>query len=292
MNVLVTGATGFTGSRVVPLLIERGYGVRCFVRPSGDRERIRVAPGAVEWAAGDLADPASLRRALTGVDALVNIASLGFGHAPGIVEAARAAGVRRAIFVGTTAIFTNLNAPSKAVRTAAEETIRESGLDWTLVRPTMIYGGPDDRNIARLIRYLRRAPVIPIFGDGRSLQQPVYVGDVARALVEALAAPVAIGQAYNVSGAAPLTYNEVIATVCAMLSRRVGVIHLPAGAIIRALGVAERLPIPLPIKAEQVLRLNEDKAFDHAPAARDMGYQPRTFREGIALQLAEMGLVR
>ena len=89
-------------------------------------------------------------------DALVNLASLGFGHARGIVRAAVRAGLDRAVFVSTTAVTTTLPARSKAVRLAAEDEIRGSGLSWTILRPTMIYGAAGDRNLSRLLALLAR----------------------------------------------------------------------------------------------------------------------------------------
>src|SRR5207248_542270 len=133
-------------------------------------------------------DPRSLDAAfgVAEADALVNLASLGFGHAPVIVAAAEGAGIDRSVFVSTTALFTRLNAGSKSVRQAAEESIRTSALRWTIIRPTMIYGRPDDRNMARLLAAICRWPVIPLPGGGRRLQQPVHVDDVATAVVGAV----------------------------------------------------------------------------------------------------------
>ena len=73
-----------------------------------------------------------------------------------------------------------MNAKSKKVRLAAENTIETSGLKYTILRPTMIYGSPRDRNMWRLIRFMRYSPIVPIFGDGNYLQQPIFVGDVAQ----------------------------------------------------------------------------------------------------------------
>ncbi|HMV29520.1 MAG TPA: NAD(P)H-binding protein, partial [Anaerolineales bacterium] len=84
MKVLVTGATGFTGSRLVPLLLQNGYQVRVFVRPTSDRSPLSAL--TVEWATGDFANPETFTAAMHGVDALVNIASLGFGHAESILK--------------------------------------------------------------------------------------------------------------------------------------------------------------------------------------------------------------
>lgn len=279
MKVLVTGATGFTGSRVVPLLLNSGYQVRCLTRATSDRSPLSAL--TVEWATGDLANVESFTTALRGVDALVNIASLGFGHAESIVSAAKEAGVKRGIFISTTAIFTQLNAGSKSIRLAAEEAIQASGLDYTILRPTMIYGSPRDRNMWRLMRLLRITPIMPIFGDGESLQQPIFVDDVAQAVMLALKTDATIGKSYNIAGKDPLTYNQVIDTVSMALGKNVWKLHLPYLPIVRALQFTERMRLPLPIKAEQVLRLNENKAFSYEDAQKDFGFSPRSFEEGI-----------
>jgi uncharacterized protein YbjT (DUF2867 family) len=283
MKVLVTGATGFTGSRLVPLLLKNGFQVRVFVRPTSDRSPLSTL--TVEWATGDFTNPESFTAALRGVDALVNIASLGFGHAESILRSAKEAGVKRGIFISTTAIFTQLNAGSKSVRLAAEEAIQASGLDYTILRPTMIYGSPRDRNMWRLIRLLRITPVMPIFGDGESLQQPIFVDDVAQAVLLALQTDATIGKSYNIAGKAPLTYNQVIDTVASALGKRVWKLHLPYMPIVRMLQFTERMHLRLPIKAEQVLRLNENKAFSYEEAQRDFGFSPRSFGEGIGIEI-------
>ena len=283
MKVLVTGATGFTGSRLVPLLLKNGFEVRVFVRPTSDRSPL--SPLEVEWVTGDLANPESFTAALRGVDALINIASLGFGHAESILKSMKEAGVKRGLFISTTAIFTQLNAGSKSVRLAAEEAIRASGLDYTILRPTMIYGSKRDRNMWRLIRLLRITPIMPIFGDGESLQQPIFVDDVAEAVLLALQTDATIGKSYNIAGKAPLTYNQVIDTVTSTLGKRVWKLHLPYMPIVRMLQFTERMKLRLPIKAEQVLRLNENKAFSYEEAQRDFGFNPRSFEEGIRAEV-------
>ncbi|HND49567.1 MAG TPA: NAD(P)H-binding protein [Anaerolineales bacterium] len=283
MKVLVTGGTGFTGSRLIPLLLKNGIQVRALVRPTSNRSPLSAL--TVEWVTGDLADAESFTAALRGVDALVNIASLGFGHAESIVKAAKEAGVKRGLFISTTAIFTQLNAGSKSIRLAAEEAIQASGLEYTILRPTMIYGSPRDRNMWRLIRLLKIIPIIPIFGDGESLQQPIFVDDVAQAVLLALQNDATIHKSYNIAGKDPLTYNQVIDMVASALGKRVWKLHLPYMPIVRALQFTERMRLRLPIKAEQVLRLNEDKSFSYEDAKRDFGFTSRSFEEGIRAEV-------
>ncbi len=283
MKVLLTGATGFTGSSTLTVLLDRGVSVRCFVRRTSNIANLVKAD--VEIAYGDLNEPQTLRKALEGVDALVNIASLGFGHAPGIVWAAREAGIQRAVFISTTAIFTQLNAESKKVRLAAEKAIADSGLMYTILRPTMIYGGPRDRNICRLVRYIEKYPVIPVFGDGRHLQQPIYVQDVSAALDGALRSDETCGKAYNIAGANAISFNELIDTVAGKLKKRIRRVHLPAGIILRSMRLFERSGLKLPISSEQVQRLNEDKSFSYSDAAGDFGFAPITFEDGIQREI-------
>jgi uncharacterized protein YbjT (DUF2867 family) len=287
VKALVIGGTGFTGSYVVPRLVEAGIETTALVRPSRDASSL---PAAVPRVEGSMDDAASLDRAMRGRDTLVCIASIGFGHAPAVVAAARKAGIRRALFISTTAIFTTLNAASKTARLAAEKTIQESGLDATILRPTMIYGSARDRNMARLVRFLRRWPVMPIPGSGRRLMQPIYVDDVARAVVDALQTERTIGRAYNIAGAAPLTFDEIVDTAARLLRRRVRKLHLPLAPAIAVLRAAERAHIRLPVRAEQLLRLEEDKAFAWDDAARDFGFSPRAFADGLALEIAALQL--
>lgn len=284
----MTGASGFTGSRVVPLLLERGAQVRCLLRPSSDRSGLPA--GGVEIVLGDLSDEGSLRRAMEGTDTLVSFASLGFGHAPNLLAAACSAGVGRALFVSTSAIYTRLPAPSRAVRLAAEEAIRRSGVPYVILRPTMIYGSERDRNMSRLIRHLARHRAIVVPGRGTGLLQPVHVDDVARAAAGSLTSARAWNREYNVSGGTALTFVEAIDTICRILGRRVLKLHVPLRAAAAALAMLERFGTKPPVRAEQVLRLDEDKSFDYGDAARDFGYDPRPFEEGIRQEIAGMGL--
>ena len=277
--VLVSGANGFTGRFVCRELQRRKIPFIALLRPGRDAAWLSSQQIPVRFA--DLNNPIELAAALQGCRALLNVASIGFGAVPSILQACEAVGVSRAVFVSTTAIFTKLNAGSKAVRLAAEADIQASGLNWTILRPTMIYGTPADRNMIRLLQWLERWPLLPIFGTGRSLQQPVHVTDVAWAVVEVLDQTASYGRAFNISGAAPLTYNEVVQVAAGALGKQARLLHLPAALFIRILQFTERFGLKLPIKAEQIQRLNEHKAFDHQDAAEVFGFSPISFSQGI-----------
>jgi nucleoside-diphosphate-sugar epimerase len=288
MKVFLTGGLGFTGSQVIPLLLKNGFQVRCLYRPTRDRSALPHQP-ELEWVSGNISDAESLSASMKGTDTLVNMVSLGFGQVDSILHAAQTAGIERAIFISTTAIFTRLNAESKELRLAAEQAIETSGLHYTILRPTMIYGSPRDRNMWRLIRFMRCSPILPIFGSGDYLQQPIYVDDVAQAILACLKSDSTIGKCYNIAGEHPLTYNQVIDAVARAMRKKVWKLRIPSRPVVALLRFFEQLGIPFPIQAEQVLRLNEDKAFSYEEATKDFGFSPLSFEQGIGMELKEVG---
>lgn len=281
MKVHVTGGSGFLGASVLPQLVERGHRVTALARSAEAANRVK-ALGA-EPIPGDLDDPAQIDAAFAtgGAEMLVNLASLGFGHASAIVAAAAEAGLKRAIFVSTTAIFTKLAARSKAIRTAAEEEIRRSALEWTIVRPTMVYGRPGDRNMERLLQLLRRSPIVPLPGGGRRLQQPVHVDDLAWAIANALDRPNTIGQAYDLAGPEPLMLRRLVQEAAEAVGRHPKLLPMPLAPTVVAVRIYERVSPRPRLGAEQLERLAENKAFDISAARRDLDFDPRPFTDGV-----------
>lgn len=288
MKILVTGATGFTGSYVLPLLLQKEWNVACFVRETSDISSLPLDQVTLKY--GDLADKESITRALEGMDTLVNVASLGFGLASNIIGAAKDAGVKRAVFFSTTSIFTTLNPGSKAIRLEAERLIQESGIPYTIIRPTMIYGSSRDRNLCKFIKFINRFPFFPVFGTGEFKLQPVYVADLGQAVVSILSTDKSVGNAYNLSGGTEITHNEMIQIIAKSLGKRIYLFRLPPGPFILFLSLLEKASLRFPITSEQIQRFNEHKVFSHQDAEEDFGYTPRSFASGLELELREMGL--
>jgi nucleoside-diphosphate-sugar epimerase len=210
------------------------------------------------------------------------------------VRAAQRAGVGRILIVGSTSAH-SAYAFRSYPKLRMEELVRASGLAWTIVRPSMIYGSERDRNVHRLLRYLDRSPVFPIFGPGTNLWQPVYHEDCARGVFEALERPVSVGRSYDLPGAEPLTYIDLVRTSAAALGRSPRILKLPLEPVRRALVTAEKLRLPLPIDSGQVTRLREDKAYSYERARQDLDYAPRPFADGVAIEverLRGLGMVR
>ncbi len=279
------------GGALVKRLLAGEHEVRCLVR-EGSPHVSRLDVARVEIFRGDAVDARGLSRALDGMDALLHVA--GIEHAQWVVEAARRAKVGRIVVVGSTSAHSSHEFRSGA-KLRAERLIRDSGLGYTIVRPSMIYGSELDKNVHRLLRFLDRSPLFPMFGSGENLWQPVYHEDCARGVYEALVRPAAVGRSYDLPGAEALTYLELVKTAAGALGRKPRIVRLPLEPVRLFLAAAERLRLPLPVGSEQVLRLREDKAYPYDRAREDLGYAPRPFREGVALEVArlrELGVVR
>jgi len=295
MRLLVTGGSGFLGGYVLAEAARRGHSCVALAR-SAEAARTVAARGATPLP-GDLDDAADLPGifAKAECEALVNLASLGFGHAPGIVRAAERS-LDRAVFVSTTAVTTTLPAQSKVVRLAAENEIRSSDLSWTILRPTMIYGAAGDRNLSRLLAILARLRglpmplVVPVPGGGRQLQQPVHVADLAGAVLTAVERPQSAHRRYDVAGPEPVTFADVLHGSATAVGRRIQLMPVPLAPVIALTQGYERLSPRPRIRVEQWQRLAEDKAFPIDAAALDLDYAPRPFAEGIRAEAAALGL--
>ncbi len=291
MRVLLTGATGLLGGELLKLLLAEGHETRCLLRPNSPNAS-RLEGERVDIVRGDAAEEGDLLGALGGIDVLLHVA--GIEHSPAVVRAARRAGVGRLLMVGSTSAY-SAYAFRSGPKLEMEEVVRSSGLPWTIARPAMIYGSERDRNVHRLLRFLDRWPVFPMFGPGTNLWQPVYHEDCARGILEAVKRPDAVHKSYDLPGSEPLTYLDLVKTAAAALGTEPRVVRLPMEPVRRALLTAERLRLPLPIDSGQVTRLREDKAYPYEDASRDLDYTPRPFHEGVALEvirLRELGMLR
>lgn len=273
------------------MLIEAGHEIRCLLRENSPNTT-RLDPDLVEIVRGDVAQAEDLARALRGVDSLVHVA--GIEYTPQVLEGMRRTGVERLVLVGSTSVHSRYEFRSE-MRRRMEGMVHRSPLSWTVVRPAMIYGSERDKNMRHLLRFLDRCPVFPMFGSGTNLWQPVYYEDCATGVTEALKRPGAVGRSYDLPGAEPLAYRDLLLTAARAVGKKPRIVSIPLEPARLALKAAEAVRLPLPVKSEQVLRLREDKAYSYERAERELGYLPRAFWEGIALEVArlrELGMLR
>lgn len=302
MKVLVTGATGFVGRKVLRQLHAAGYSVRVVARNTLSQSVRDVVPAfATELRSGNVLNAASLHGAANGCDAVIHlvgiISEIGeqtFENAhtratQHVLAEARRAGVRR--WIQMSALGTRPDAPSRYHRTkwAAEEAVRASGLDWTIFRPSLIYGRED--HFTNLFANIARwSPVLPVMGSGQNLLQLVPVEDVARCFLGALTEPQSIGRTLDVCGPERLSFNEVLTTILRVLGKRRATLHLPMPLARMQAAMLEALfPLVLkqapPLNREQLLMLEEDNVGDPRPAAELFQLTLKPFAGEIATYL-------
>jgi uncharacterized protein YbjT (DUF2867 family) len=288
--ILVTGGTGFVGSHIVRWLIADQRPVRLLVRDPG-RPGGELAAG-VEVKVGDVRFPETLAAALAGCDQAIHLvgiireaegASFEVMHTEAtrhLVEAARAAGVRRLLHMS--ALGTRPQAASRYHQTkwAAEEVVRGSGLEWTVFRPSIIVGQPGDADfVAQLMEMIRRDSVIKIPGDGASKLQPISVDDVAACFLKALDDPATVGQTYELAGPEVMTIEEIYDLLASAMQVHKPKIHLPSWLLRGAAAVMQAvLPTP-PITVDQAIMLGEDNVCDIAAMRQSLGVEPRSIRK-------------
>jgi len=279
-KIFITGGAGKTGTALLELIFERGdeADVTCLCRSDACRERLSRFP--VYIIEGDASDVGSLGRAYRGEDTVIHLTSI--FHTPAILEACRQA--KRLIVVSSTGAFSRYRRTAGEIG-RCESLIESSGLSYTILRPTMIYGTPDDHNISRLVRFVDKSRIVPLPSGGRARFQPVHVTDLARCISACLSSESSIGKSYNVPGGSSHSLAEIVRIIAGLLRKRVIVVPVPhALALLAARMMGSRLD------PEQIERLREDKSFSYDDAAADLGYTPMSFEEGARLQLEAMGI--
>lgn len=282
--MLVTGITGLTGRflyrewRQAPQAPRARY----LVRPTSDVTWMH--PGE-EIAYGDLRTGQDLTTAMTGVDSVLHVAPR---HClPTLLDLCRRAGVRRFFFVSSAGVFSKFKS-SAHTDIRNEQLLKDSGLAYTIIRPTMIYGNVQDGNIKYLVRLMNKLPVFPVLGRGDGLMQPIYAGDLARVILQAVLREENTRQKeYNVAGKRPVPYRELLRLIAGALGKQRFFLHIPYTLALLAGRIGDRFPNRL-IDHEKVLRLVEDKNIDYSAAARDLGFDPMPFAEGIQLEIAAL----
>jgi NADH dehydrogenase len=276
-EVLVTGGTGFVGTHVCRALIARGFLPRLLVRPGSEgripadvREKGRIT-------LGDATDRESVENAVQGTSAVVHLVGiirefpargitferLHVAATRNVVDAAARWNIPRLVHMS--ALGARAGGPTGYFdsKGRAEEYVRQSGLSWTVFRPSVIFG-PGDQFLNELGRVLSGAPFIPVPGDGRYRLQPVFVGDVAKGFTDALLRPETEGRTFEVGGPEQLTYGELLDRLAACTGCRARKIHVPLSILRPAVRRLERFE-KFPLTTDQLEMLLAGNVCDNGP---------------------------
>lgn len=278
--LFVTGGTGPTGAEAVARLAEDGWHLRCLVREAetekylpkdvSDDERITIVRG-------DLARPDEWSEEAKGAAAFLHLGHIRF--AEGVVRVCKQRGIERLICLSSTRRFTKFPDPTAEAVIGGEAAVEASGLNYTILRCSMIYGTARDNNVQRLSEWLRKHRWMPLVAGGKNLVQPIHTGDVVQAIACALARPDATARkTLTIAGPEAIAWKAMVEAVAASVDRKILWVPVPYAAAIAAANLLRLLPGRPVATPAQIQRLLEDKSFDIEQAKDALAdWQPRSF---------------
>lgn len=292
MHVLLTGATGFVGSHLVESLVSEGHEIHALVRDPMKLDP-PPGPGHVHPVVGDVVTGKGLDEAAAGCEAAIHLvgiimevggATFENAHHLGtrkVVDASKRAGVRR--FVQMSALGARPDGVSRYQTTKwkGEEAVRGSGLEWVILRPSIIFG-PRDGFVTQMLEVMRSAPLIrPVVGHGRYPFRPVYIGDVVECFVQSLTNPDAVGQSVALVGGEELTLEELLAILARCAGIRKPAVHIPFPLMYMNATVLSNILKRPPVTPDQLRMLKEGSTADPEPMKRVFHLNPVSFRDGL-----------
>ncbi len=263
MKILVTGATGFVGPRIVHALRAQERDVRVLVRKP--ERATQLATWGAELATGDITDPASLGAALAGCTHVVHLVAILNGSSSefervmtqgtkNLVAAATAEGVEQFVLMSAlgTSETSKDEVPYYGAKWAEEQSVLASGLTYTIFRPSFVFGRGGA--LPLFLKQVRYSPVVTVLGDGLQRSQPIWIEDVAAYFAHSLGNAAALGKTFELGGPDTVNWNELYLTIARVLGKRRRLAHVPFGLARAGAHVVQLLP-KAPLSTDQVTML-------------------------------------
>ncbi|MEO1441715.1 MAG: complex I NDUFA9 subunit family protein [Chloroflexota bacterium] len=303
-TVLVTGASGYVGNNVVPKLVERGYNVKAQYRNT-ERAMMRLGELAekIEMVTGDVRNRDEMDALMPGVDVVIHLVAIAiekgdatyeevnFQGTVNVVDAAKKAGVTRFINMSQNGADSSLPYRFLASKGKAQEYVAASGLDWTALRPSAIFG-PQDEFFNTFARLLQLSPIIyPLIGGGTAKFQPVSVFDVAEATVRCVDDDSTIGKELVLGGPEVLTLGEIEERVIAAMDQNRIMVPVPVPVLRPAVSVMQRVLPGSPVTTSLLDLLAVDNTVEDNALVTHFGMDPIPFEGEHAeyLKQADIG---
>lgn len=284
--LLITGITGYSGNFFLQELINHKYpdNIRCLIRKNSDTTLLDMSGLKIEKVICDLSDINALNDAFIGVTVVIHIAWIINSRA--IIEAAVKNNVQRVICVHTTGIYSNYKSASedyKNIESSIKEIIEvnNSSMGLIYLRPTMIYGMANNKSTYIFIKMVDKLRVFPIVARGKFLLQPVHGKDLGKAYYQVLEKTNILNGDYILSGEKSISILALLNLISNYLEKKTVFISIP---LIISVFLAKFLKLVTINKldfVEKVQRMGEDRSYSYESAARDFGYAPMSFEEGL-----------
>ena len=286
--ILVIGGTGFIGRHLVAQLAASGERVRVAARGS----RQEPLPNSVEQVRADVVTGEGLAEAMAGVDRVAHLVAIIIekgsqrfdgvirGGTEGVVQEAERAGVKKLVYVSAIGAAPDPKFPYWHAKWAAEQLVSGSSLNYTILRPSLVFG-PEDDFFNRLADMVRRSPLVPIAGNGKTRFQPLGVDDLVTCIAACLAEGTHDRQTVEVGGPEYFTYNELIDVISATLGKRRPRVHIPLWLMRPAARMLQTVLSSPPVTTDQLAMLAKDNVTEVDAVPRQFGFAPGRLGDGL-----------
>ncbi len=307
-RIFVTGATGFVGRHVVPSLMESGHAVRILARGP---VRPHLLPEGVEVSRGSLTDQEGLEASLSGVDAVVHLVAIirergeatfdSVNHlgTARLAKAARNAGVSRFVLMGAIGAVDDPRFPYLQSKWRGEQALIQSGLPYTILRGSIIFGEGDEfvNALAGLVRVF---PLVPVIGGGKVRFQAIHVEDVARSIARTLEMDETRNRIIEIGGPQHITYDGILDAIAETYGSKRWKMHAPIGLMRPIVKLMEKLLPHPPATSQQLNMLEFDNIAETDAVSKEFGFSPRplmgnidyirkvSFLDGVKMVLGRM----
>jgi uncharacterized protein YbjT (DUF2867 family) len=297
VRVFLTGATGFVGGHLLTRLLADGHTVRTLVRGP---QKIGFPPDSrVALVPGDVVDGSGLDDGMKGCDAVIHLvgiivetgkATFDRVHHLGtrnLVDAAKRNRISRLVQMSALGARANGVSEYQTSKWKGEEAVRQSGIEYCILRPSLIFG-PGDGFVTQMLDIMRKAPLFrPVPGNGKPLFRPIFVDDVAACFTGALINPATANQTIELGGGEELTLNAILEEIAKCAGIRKPAVHIPLPLMFAGAALAQTvLPRP-PATIGQLKMLKEGSTCDIGPMKRIFGLEPRGFRSTLPTYLCK-----
>ena len=284
MIALVTGATGFVGRNVVKALCARGMQVRCLVRRPG-REAV-LAGQDVDVHYGSIGDPGALRAAFYNLDVVVHLVAViresgkatfqevNLRGTENVVAVAQREGVKHLVHVSAIGAAADTRYPYLYSKWKAEQAVAGSGLPYTILRPSILFGEGDEF-INALAGLVRAFPIVPVAGSGKNRFQPIAVVELARCIAEAAGNEEMVGRTIEIGGPEHLSYNDIVDIIARTYGLRRLKLHIPVPIMRPVVKLMETVLPKSPVTTDQLRMLPVENVTQLNAVREVFGFDPR-----------------
>ena len=290
--ILVTGGLGVMGSTLVKGLADRGFKVR--VLDNSDRFRSRLDGYDVDIRIGDITRPETLAGCFDDVDTVYHLAAvlivydatlfqkINVEGTRNIIDASIAAGVKHFILVSSASVTYAHTTPYSLSKRKTEHLIKtQNAMKWTIVRPTLAYNESGGEEFNMFLAYLKKYPIVPFIGAGRSLKRPVHCDDLMKGFLAIAGNPKTYGKTYAFSGGEAIAIREMAKLMLKHVGQEKPFLTLPIPLCRLVAFFAEKLQKKPILTWNAIAGVMQDDNLDNSEAREDLGYQPISFREGL-----------